>query len=205
MLWNALMQALSTVPTSLRDHVTLDLPNRRIRFSDAIVMRAVRMAASRAGWELLEITRSEGGYACSARKGKELVRGTAAVTRITWSGRRIEVALSTPAPIELASRPVMNFIVAAIVGPLGGTKLAEQILAGGLPEGAQWNGRDARFTFLLPDDVVLPEWVERNASLVFDVAQDDGLWLKVSDGVSLPELLEAVYQHLFKLFFPPFS
>jgi hypothetical protein len=182
----SLARAMSTLPAALREHVVVDAPKARVRLSNHVVLAAIRAAAVRAEFEVVEVRREGDGYFCAVKKGTNVVRVTATVSSIVWNGRNVRVTLQTPVPVEIDGRPVVNFLVAALVGLIGGTHVAESILSLPLPTGVRWNGQVAVLEFELPADVKLPSWVESTAMVTFEVTHDaDGMWLKFSSQKTL--------------------
>ena len=189
-----LERLVSAASTKMREHFKVDLPNRRVHVSDAVVLNAIRTAAAKAAVDLVEVARVGGGYACTVKRGDEIVRCVATVTSLVWGTDTIEVTVATPEGVELASRPVVNAIVAGVVGLIGGTAAAEFILSTPLPAFARWDGHTAVLVLQSPSEGKVHTWLGLD-EVTFEVAQDaSGLWFKVSDDLTLLRFIQGLLE-----------
>ena len=189
-----LQRLVSAASAKVREHLTVDLPNRRVHVSDAVVLKAIRTAATKAAVDLVEVVRVGGGYDCTWKKGDETLRCTAIVTELVWGSETFEVTVATPEGVELTSRPVLSAIVAGMVGLIGGTAVADFVLSAPLPAFLRWDGKTALLAFPSPAKGKVQTWLGLD-EVAFEVAQDaSGLWFKVSDDLTLLRFIQGLLE-----------
>ena len=199
---NVASDHLTRLPARVRDHLKVDIANKRFFLSHKMFAASVRAAADLTGkFKIAELRPLADAYKLVAQVGGRDVVTRFRIESVTWSEGQVVVRLSVPEGVEITSSPVMNFIAAGVCRIFGGTFIGESILSSPLPPNMRWDGRTAWWTSQISSTHDLPEWLTAAEPLVLTVDHEaEGIRFTVdADTRTLLWLVPLVGKQLAKL------